>query len=644
MTTGPDGALWFTNLYNNTIGRITTAGVVTNYTGTGIDAPQSITAGPDGALWFTNWYGNSIGRITTAGVVTNYTDTGIDYPQSITPGPDGALWFTNWANNSIGRITTSGVVTNYTGTGIDDPQSITAGPDGALWFTNEANNSIGRITTAGVVTNYTGTGIDEPDGDHHRPDGALWFTNPANNSIGRITTAGVVTNYTGTGIDDPMAITTGPDGALWFTNEGNDSDRADHHLRGGDQLHRHRHRLSPVDHLRARRCPVVRQFRGQLDRQDHYRRGGLQLHRQRHRQSRGDHHRARRGLWFTNLDNNSIGRITTAGVIIQLHRCRHRLCPRRSPPGPTGRSGSRMRRQLDRADHHGRRGHQLHRHWHRRLPTSITTGPDGALWFTNYGNNSIGRITTEGVVTNYTGTGIDSARRPSPPDPTGPCGSPTTLGAGGRSRLDREDHHLGNGVRLHRARYQTPGRGSPPGPTARCGSPMTASGLDRPNHHDRDHLQLHQPPASAIPDRSPQGLTARCGSATVATKSGGSPRPASSPPTPAPVSTSNDITTGPDGALWFTNYDNAIGRVTVPAPALASFSPTSGAVGTNVTITGTALEDASSVTIDGIGAAISKDTATKIKFTVPSGANSGKIEVTTPSGTGVSATNFTVLN
>ena len=54
VTTGPDGALWFTNLNNNTIGRITTAGVVSSYTGTGVDAPQSITTGPDGALWFTN--------------------------------------------------------------------------------------------------------------------------------------------------------------------------------------------------------------------------------------------------------------------------------------------------------------------------------------------------------------------------------------------------------------------------------------------------------------------------------------------------------------------------------------------------------------------------------------------------------------
>ncbi len=39
-------------------------------------------------------------------------------------------------------------------------------------------------------------------------------------------------------------------------------------------------------------------------------------------------------------------------------------------------------------------------------PQAIIAGPDGALWFTNYGNNSIGRITTAGVVSNYTGVGI----------------------------------------------------------------------------------------------------------------------------------------------------------------------------------------------------------------------------------------------
>jgi hypothetical protein len=57
-------------------------------------------------LWFTNLTNNSIGRITTGGVVTNYTGTGISFPSGIVAGPDDALWFTNYQNNSIGRITT----------------------------------------------------------------------------------------------------------------------------------------------------------------------------------------------------------------------------------------------------------------------------------------------------------------------------------------------------------------------------------------------------------------------------------------------------------------------------------------------------------------------------------------------------------
>jgi streptogramin lyase len=35
------------------------------------------------------------------------------------------------------------------------------------------------------------------------------------------------------------------------------------------------------------------------------------------------------------------------------------------------------------------------------IPLHITAGPDGALWFTEYRGNKIGRITTAGVITEY---------------------------------------------------------------------------------------------------------------------------------------------------------------------------------------------------------------------------------------------------
>src|SRR5579863_409399 len=65
------------------------AGVFTSFTNPTIDVPFGITSGPDGALWFTNDGNNSIGRISTSGVITNYTHAGIDHPFGITEGPDG---------------------------------------------------------------------------------------------------------------------------------------------------------------------------------------------------------------------------------------------------------------------------------------------------------------------------------------------------------------------------------------------------------------------------------------------------------------------------------------------------------------------------------------------------------------------------
>ncbi len=56
---------------------------------------MAITAGPDGNLWFTERNGNKIGRITTGGVITEFTHSHRNSrPYDITTGPDGNLWFT----------------------------------------------------------------------------------------------------------------------------------------------------------------------------------------------------------------------------------------------------------------------------------------------------------------------------------------------------------------------------------------------------------------------------------------------------------------------------------------------------------------------------------------------------------------------
>jgi uncharacterized protein (TIGR03437 family) len=62
-----------------------------------------------------------------------------------------------------------------------------------------------------------------------------------------------------------------------------------------------------------------------------------------------------------------------------------------------------------------------------------------------------------------------------------------------------------------------------------------------------------------------------------------------------------------------------------------------------VTITGTGLTGATKVTFGGVAATVfTVDSSTQITATVPTGAVTGPIVVTTPGGTTVSTTTFTV--
>jgi len=80
IATGSDGALWFTEfnaapfIVGSRIGRITSA-VITEFSAglSAGSAPDAIVAGLDGALWFRKASSDGIGRITTTGVITEFS-------------------------------------------------------------------------------------------------------------------------------------------------------------------------------------------------------------------------------------------------------------------------------------------------------------------------------------------------------------------------------------------------------------------------------------------------------------------------------------------------------------------------------------------------------------------------------------------
>ncbi len=79
-----------------------------------------------------------------------------------------------------------------------------------------------------------------------------------------------------------------------------------------------------------------------------------------------------------------------------------------------------------------------------------------------------------------------------------------------------------------------------------------------------------------------------------------------------------------------------------PAPTITAFKPTSGPPGTRVVLRGSGFTGATEVRFNGVSAPFVVRSDSKIETLVPRRATTGPISVTTPEGTGMSTTDFTV--
>jgi uncharacterized repeat protein (TIGR03803 family) len=100
-----------------------------------------------------------------------------------------------------------------------------------------------------------------------------------------------------------------------------------------------------------------------------------------------------------------------------------------------------------------------------------------------------------------------------------------------------------------------------------------------------------------------------------------------------------------DGYVTVTYVTGAQVQTVIPIhimPMIASFSPKSGAAGAQVQIDGGGFAGATQVTFGGVNATFRIVGPTQIVATVPPGASTGKIVVTTPNGTATSKTKFRI--
>jgi virginiamycin B lyase len=203
-----------------------------------------------------------------------------------------------------------------------------------------------------------------PGGITAGPDGNVWFTQRATQSIGRITPGGAVSVFP-VGKAEPEEIVAGPDGRLWYTAFLGDG-------------------VGSVDPLAADVAASVTEITvtGSGSRPD-----GIAVG------SDG-------ALWFTQARSDQIGRLTTGGALT------NEFAPSGRIPLGIVAAGDELWFTLFDSDQIGRIGTggalgPVYDLPAGSRPQSIVVGPDGALWFTAPGRHAIGRLTVDGVASEF---------------------------------------------------------------------------------------------------------------------------------------------------------------------------------------------------------------------------------------------------
>jgi virginiamycin B lyase len=99
--------------------------------------PTGIIADQDGAIWFTSIGNDRLGRVDPASkAVETFSDPAgaIRLPANVYPGPDGRIWFTSLGTDRVGRIDSSAeapaeTIETFTAAGMSKPVAIKAAAD-----------------------------------------------------------------------------------------------------------------------------------------------------------------------------------------------------------------------------------------------------------------------------------------------------------------------------------------------------------------------------------------------------------------------------------------------------------------------------------------------------------------------------------